>query len=440
MIDISFIFDRLYTTFAVNAAIELFGSMMAFFAIISAWAMHLEKRFMRFIILAGLFTFISAVGDAFAAIFRGMPGVAARWTVIFGNFFCVAGLILCAVFYVSILFNAYGDVKATTYRIFQTIIYALGILMMIILVVSQFTGWMYTIDEDNLYRRGPLFFLSGIYTLLNILCSIAYLFVRRKQTHTKISMNAVIYIAIPSIGILLQLVFYGGVFLHVSLFILMFIILFREQMLHTQRIVNQTEALAKTEIELAQARGQLLLNQVQPHFIYNTLSSIKNIEGNPEETKRAITEFANYIRGNLAALDGKELIPFSQEIELVRDYVSLQKRRFPDRFNVVYDLADEDFSLPPLSVQILVENSIKHGIVSRYENGTITIRSYRENNCHVIKVIDDGVGFDTEKLKNTDRVGLRAVKNRLEFFLNASLSVKSEIGKGTEVTLAIPTA
>ena len=185
---------------------------------------------------------------------------------------------------------------------------------------------------------------------------------------------------------------------------------------------------------------KLLLSQVQPHFIYNSLSSIRNIEGNPEETKRAITEFANYIRGNLAALDGKELIPFSTEMEYVKDYISLQQRRFPDRIDVDIDLADVDFSVPPLTVQILVENAIKHGITARYEKGTITIKTYREKNNHVIRVIDDGVGFDTKTLEKTDRVGLRAVRNRLEYYLEGKISIESQIGKGTDVTIKIPYA
>lgn len=185
-------------------------------------------------------------------------------------------------------------------------------------------------------------------------------------------------------------------------------------------------------------RNRVILSQIQPHFIYNTLFSIQAIEGNPEETKQAINEFAGFIRGNLAALDGKDLIPFAEEIAYVRDYVSLQKRRFADKFDVTYEIQDEDFSLPPLTVQILVENSIKHGILVRKQFGSIVIRSYRNGKNHVIVVEDDGVGFDTEILKDSKRVGLKAVKNRLEYQLGATLDVESEPGKGTKVTINIP--
>lgn len=185
-------------------------------------------------------------------------------------------------------------------------------------------------------------------------------------------------------------------------------------------------------------RNRVILSQIQPHFIYNTLFSIQAIEGNPEETRQAINEFSNYIRGNLAALDGKELIPFTEEIAYVKDYVCLQKRRFTDKFDVVYEISDEDFFVPPLTVQILVENAIKHGILVRKEFGTIVVRSYRNGKNHMIVVEDDGVGFDTEILKESKRVGLKAVKNRLEYQLDGTLDIESEPGKGTKVTIKIP--
>lgn len=185
-------------------------------------------------------------------------------------------------------------------------------------------------------------------------------------------------------------------------------------------------------------RMRLVLSQVQPHFIYNTLSSIRSIEGNPEETKRAITEFANYIRGNLSSLDGRELIPFSEELDFVKDYVRLQQRRFPNRINVIYDITDNDFLVPPLTVQILVENAIKHGILVRYDSGLVIVQTRLERNNHVIVVSDDGVGFDVKELDNTDRVGLRAVRNRLDYYLEGTMFIESEIGHGTDVVIEIP--
>ena len=440
MIDISTIFDKMETTFAVNAAIELFGAMIVVFAIVAALVMRADKGLLRYVVLAGVFTVVASVGDAVAAVFRGAAGAGARWAVVLGNFFGVFGLLLSAVFYAVALFYTYKDVSVRIYRVFQGTIYALGALMVVVLVVSQFTGWLYSIDENNVYRRGPLFFLSASYTLTAIVLSVAYMLIRRRQAKAKVSWNAAFYISIPAAGMALQFVFYGGVFLQISLYLLMLTILYRIQMLHTRRMVEQTEALSQREKELLQARDQMLLGQVRPHFIYNALAAIQHIEGNPPATKQAIADFANYLRGNLATLSDEALITIDKELEHVRTYVELEKLRFGDKINVAFDVADADFSLPPLSVQILVENAIKHGITARYEGGNVWVRIWHENGTHVIRVIDDGVGFDPVQKVEHNHVGLNSVKNRLEYFVHGTLTIESEIGKGTTVTITIPDA
>ena len=186
MIDISVIFDKLKPMFAVNAAIEMFGALFVVFAIVMARGMRLEKGLMHYVLLACIFTIVNAVGDAIAALFRGMPGETARWAVVLGNFFGAGGSMLCAIFYAEILFYTYKDVDIKTYKIFRSIITVLVVMMLTMLIVSQFTGWLYTIDENNVYRRGSLFFVSVIYTILCILCAVIYMVIRRKQSKKRI--------------------------------------------------------------------------------------------------------------------------------------------------------------------------------------------------------------------------------------------------------------
>ena len=438
MIDISSIFNNIETTFAVNAAIELFGALLIFTVIIMAIFMRIEKGLFRYVLFAGVFTVIASAGDAVAAIYRGVAGNAAMWAVVLGNFFGVAGLLWAAVFYANTLFYTYKDVNAKTYKVFQKIIYFLGASMTLMLIISQFTGWLYSIDANNLYRRGPLFFLSAIYTLLCVLCTVTYMIIRRKQSKAKMPLHAAIYITIPTIGILIQFIFYGGVFLQISLFVLMLVIIARAQTLNARRMVEQAEILNKKETELARAREQLVLSQVRPHFIYNTLSAIKNIEGNPVETKRTIDDFAAYLRGNLSALDETDVIPFDKEIEHVKTYVNLEKLRFGDRVKVEFDIKDVHFTIPPLIVQVFVENAIKHGITQKYDGGTVVISTREENGYHIITVKDDGAGFDTSVLDNSKRVGVRAAKNRLQYFVSGEVEIKSEKGNGTTVIIKIP--
>ena len=432
MIDISNLFNKIETTFAVNAVIEIFGGLLMIFVIITALTSKLEKGLLRYVVLAAAFTFVAVVGDAFAALFRGRPGTGARWAVLLGNFFGAFGSHWCAVSYFLILLYVYKDVDLKTYRIFQFIVLSLCTLMTLFVIVSQFTGWLYTISDENIYKRGPLFFVSGIYTLVCIVITLIYMIVRRKQSDKKISLNAALYILIPFAGIVLQYLFYGGVFLQISLFILMLSVLYRMQRMQSERFLEQ-------QASLAQSKDQMLLGQVRPHFIYNALSAIRHIEGNPPETKQAITDFANYLRGNLSALSSEELIPIEKELEHVKTYVGLEKLRFGDKIKVDFDVQDTAFSLPPLSVQILVENAIKHGITAKYDGGTVSVRIWREGDVDFVEVKDDGVGFDPAAIKDDPKhIGLNSVRNRLSHFVSGDMQIVSKIGEGSVITLRIP--
>ena len=294
-----------------------------------------------------------------------------------------------------------------------------------------FTDIVFTV-RDNLWRGGPLHFWCMLTSGILLAYIVGIVIFHYKTAQWKDIVFHGVWISMIIAAVVVDSFWNAGQLVDYLTVAMVTVSVFSYLWFHN-RFVKEYEA----DI-IEKQRMRLVLSQVQPHFIYNTLSSIRNIEGNPDETKRAITEFANYIRGSLAALDGKERVPFSQEISFVKDYVALQQRRFPDHFVVKYDIQDEDFSIPPLTVQILVENAIKHGILVRYDPGTITIHSHSDAENHIVYVGDDGVGFDTETLEKNDRVGLRAVRNRLEYFLGGTVTVESEIGQGTTVTLTIP--
>lgn len=117
------------------------------------------------------------------------------------------------------------------------------------------------------------------------------------------------------------------------------------------------------ETELQKSRIAIMMSQIKPHFIYNTLGSIEQLcRVQPEEAARLVHDFARYLRGSFHELDNNTPIPMSQEMEHVRCYVSIEKTRFPD-ITVAFDIQSEDFLLPALSVQPLVENAIKHGLM-----------------------------------------------------------------------------
>ena len=129
-----------------------------------------------------------------------------------------------------------------------------------------------------------------------------------------------------------------------------------------------------------------------------------------------------------------------QELEHVKNYLRLEKQRFRERLHVVYDIQVEDFSIPPLCVQPIAENAVRHGTMRREEGGTVTIRSEETKTAYVITITDDGIGFDENAPQVDDdetHVGIANVKSRLQMMTNGTLSIKSVKNKGTTVMITI---
>ena len=118
--------------------------------------------------------------------------------------------------------------------------------------------------------------------------------------------------------------------------------------------------------------------------------------------------------------------------------MELEKIRFEDKITYKEELEFTNFVMPQMLLQPLVENSLKHGILSKAEGGTICIKSYKEKGNVIIKVIDDGVGFDDNQEYKEESLGIHNVKFRLKHMVNGKLDIKSEVGKGTVVTITIP--
>ena len=189
---------------------------------------------------------------------------------------------------------------------------------------------------------------------------------------------------------------------------------------------------------VAEQRIRVTLSQIKPHFIYNTLSAIADMKGVPEEAQNAIEEFSKYLRENLDTMTSSDLVTFEKELDHIKKYLDLEALRFGDKIKVFYEITDTDFLLPSLTVQMLVENAVKHGITKKYEGGTIRISTKKEGKKHIVIVEDDGVGFDTTTEISGNHYGISSIRKRLEYFLDGTLEIVSEVGKGTTATVVIP--
>ena len=193
------------------------------------------------------------------------------------------------------------------------------------------------------------------------------------------------------------------------------------------------------EAQLKESRISIMLSQIQPHFIYNTLGTIERMcLRDPQKAFDLVRNFSLYLRGNFSELDSVTPIRFAEELKHVEYYVNIEKVRFPD-MSIEYDVEATEFVLPALSVQPLVENAIKHGLMRLEAGGTVKIHSYETPTHFCVEVTDDGVGFDTDApIDEKKHVGLRNIRGRLKAMVNGDLVLESKPGVGTKAMIMIP--
>ena len=188
--------------------------------------------------------------------------------------------------------------------------------------------------------------------------------------------------------------------------------------------------------------------QIQPHFLFNTLNAISALSHlDLKRMNDLLEEFGNYLRSSFDFHNLDRQVPLSQELELVRSYLFIEQERFGNRLQVIWNVEPElSIFLPPLSIQPLVENAVRHGLLSRKQGGTLAIRAVNKEHFVEISVIDDGCGMDENTLlrnrgnspATSGGIGLRNTDRRLRQLYGEGLHIESKLGEGTTVRFLIP--
>ncbi|MDD4752640.1 MAG: histidine kinase [Desulfitobacteriaceae bacterium] len=188
------------------------------------------------------------------------------------------------------------------------------------------------------------------------------------------------------------------------------------------------------ELEIAHLKVQ-----IRPHFIHNALTSIISISRNdPDRSRELLVNFSSYLRG-FYDYERDELISFSQELELVYAYTALEQARFGEKLKVEYVIEVEDFLLPSLLLQPLVENAFVHGLREKDNGGTVIIYAHQVKNSRVrIGVRDDGIGFSEKNSQSRRGVGIENINRRLSQLYHTSLVFIVPQGGGCDVYFEIP--
>ena len=203
----------------------------------------------------------------------------------------------------------------------------------------------------------------------------------------------------------------------------------------------RAELAKKLENEVVQSRIAVTLGQIQPHFLYNALATIRSLcVCNPEVASTAIEYFSTYLRSNMEFLSAPECISFEKELSHVKSYLYIEQLRFADRLEVQYEIKVSDFRCPPLVLQTIVENSVKHGICNKIEGGKLVIQTFESDKAYYIVVLDDGIGFNPKEVAKDGRIhlGIENTRCRLKDMCNGRITIESKPEIGTSVTIIIP--
>jgi len=237
------------------------------------------------------------------------------------------------------------------------------------------------------------------------------------------------YCFLPLVAIIFQNIFKGYAIAYLSIIIAVEVLFF---FVNIQKNID----LAEEEKKNKEAQMKLMLSQIRPHFVYNSLSAISTlILIDPAQAQKSLDDFTRYLRRNLSSITETKLIPFSDELKHIEAYVSLEKLRFKNRINVNFDIKTTAFNVPPLTIQPIVENAIKHGILKRIDGGSVNIKAYENDNSYIIEITDDGVGFDINQIDFSDNThfGIQNIKYRINQTQNGNMEIISEVGIGTKV-------
>ena len=311
------------------------------------------------------------------------------------------------------------------------IIDLLWIVYFVLLVIAQFTKWIYYYTPDNEYFRGPLYSVLLIPLILLMAVNLFALFKFRTELSRRYRIAFAVYFLVPLLCMVVQM-FYSTVLMTVlgsavSALIMLYII-----------ILDQMERSVAQARKIAQQRASINVLQMRPHFICNTMMGIYYLcDQNPAKAKQVTLDFTTYLRRNFAAIASENTVMFKDELEHTRAYLAVEQAQFEDSLFVSFDTPHTMFRVPPLTLQPIVENAVKYGMKSSSEPVHISVITRQTNTASEIIVEDDGPGFEQID-DNKPHIALNNIRERLELMCKGKLEISQREGGGTLVKVTIP--
>ena len=301
----------------------------------------------------------------------------------------------------------------------------------IVLNMSLFTNWVYYVTSERELFRGPLYSVLVAFYLTIMVLNMFRVFSQKEKLSRGYYFTFVV----------------GMLPITVSLFILFFVFDFTlfgiglaicALSMYGIILWNQVRQYMRLQRDIAHQRAGVMVLQMRPHFIYNTMMSIYYLcKQDPDLAQQVTLDFTTYLRKNFTAIASEDPIPFSEELTHTRAYLAVEQAQFEDSLFVDYDTPYIDFRVPPLTLQPIVENAVKHGMDQDSEPLHIFIRTRRTDSGNEIVVENNGADFKPAD-KEEPHIALENIRQRLEVMCNGNMMILPREGGGTVVKVMIP--
>ena len=345
---------------------------------------------------------------------------------------------ICIMYCIYLLGTMARDLLEGKRKQAAIVVMAISVVVDIAVVLAAFAGVVVMYDTLRVWV-----ILQWISCPVLIICCVMEIFSgdKKKRADLGVLLTVFVCILLDTMGVMTSI--YSRCVMTKAAVILLFLL---KLIQFVRNIINSFKASSrahKLEKELEESRIAIMLSQIQPHFIFNVLGTIRGLcREDPEQAWRCLGDFSSYLRANMNALTNEKFIPFAMELAHVETYLRLEQMRMGEKLKVVYDVQAKDFFIPPLMLQPLVENAVKHGIFYKAEGGTVTVHSVRNEDGIVLSVHDDGIGFEVAAraadFHQREHHGLANVRTRVEKMLGGSLRIDSHPEHGTTVILEFP--
>ncbi len=407
----------------LNVSLLVFSALVTLFLLIGAITdMNRKSRFMSSFIILLISNILMQLGEAGIWFFAGelenivLLNISAMMSMVF-SYVLISAYAHCLTEFVC-------ERKKISF-VPNYIILAICSIYILLSVISLFNGMFFSFDENGCFVNGPMYGLVRAFDLIVIIIGIFWVMCYRKILTLREISFLISFNVLPLLSMTLQRFWEPTPqYMAVTLSLIVIYVLFHGEITR----------------QLADSRISIMLSQIQPHFMHNMLTTIMYMcRTEPEEAEKTVGQFADYLRANMDSLTLKQCIQFETELKHVKTYWSLEEKRFGDKIRAVYDIQENSFMLPSLTIQPIVENAVKHGM-RKGKQLTVTIRTYSDVNNYYVEINDDGRGFDVNAFENDGKshIGIKNVQQRLKMMCGGELMVNSVPDQGTDAVIKIP--